>query len=177
MKESFKKIWTDSVWSKVISVIIIGIFSYTAVFIGKYFLSDCQKLALIESFEKILKIKISIIYIPAILIANWIFFWLFKKIFKKEKPQYNSKQQELMKFNEISVIEMGLLFRWDVSFYNGNPLIVNFTMYCTKHEVPLRFMYDRCQMSGCVNSRQQLDKNGVMNIAESAVIERWKELK
>lgn len=177
MKESFKKIWTDPVWSKIISVGIIGIFSYTVVLIGKYFLSDCQKLALIESFEKIINIKISIIYVLAILVANWIFFWLLKKI-KKKKPLYNKKQLKLMEYNNMAQPETGLLFKWVVCFDKETPFIAELNAYCTKHgEIPVRLMEGTCIIPNCKNSRRAIMLHGFKNLIESELIHKWDKLK
>lgn len=178
MKESFKKIWTDPVWSKVISVGIIGIFSYIGFLFGKYFLSESQKIFLIESFEEVLKLKISVIYVIAIFIANWIFFWLFKKHFKRGKPLYNSKQLKFMEYNSLTQPELGLLFKWVVYFDNETPSVANLTGYCTKHgETPLRLIESRCTMPDCATARRPIDYNVVKNILESEMIHKWEKLK
>ena len=116
MKEFIEKIWNDSVWSKVISAAIIGMVGYIFFLIGKYYLNDRQELIVIEWFNKIYKINISIIYVPAILIAIWIIFWLFRKIFKKEKPLYNKKQLKLREFNQLTDPNTGILYKWGVYF-------------------------------------------------------------
>lgn len=178
MKEIIKKIWNDSVGSKVIAVGIVGIFSYIGFLIGKYLLSDSQELFFVEGFDKIYKINISIIYVPVILIAIWIIFWIFRKIFKKEKPLYNKKQLKLREFNQLTDPNTGILYKWGVYFDYETPFIADLTLYCTNHgEPPFRFMYNRCIMPDCINSNKTINMDVVKNGLVSAVINEWDKLK
>jgi hypothetical protein len=169
-----KKIWTDPVWSKVIAVGIVALITlgYTK------FLSVTEKVTFKESFDKTLEIKVTVVYVIAALIFYWIIAWLIKKIFKKEKGYYNAKQQKLRKFNKITDLNKGILFKWGVFFDYDTPFISDLTAFCTKHaETPIRFMGDSCPIQGCVNSRQRIDKFAVKNFIESDLIDRWEKIK
>ena len=169
-----KKIWTDPVWSKVIAVGIVALITlgYTK------FLSVSEEVTFKEAFDKILEIKIAVLYVIIALIIYWIISWLFRKIFKKEKAYYTSKQEKLRTFNKTTDPKTGILFKWGVYFDYDTPFIADLTAFCTKHgETPIRFMGDSCPMQGCENSRQRIDKYAVKNFIESDLIDRWGKIK
>lgn len=169
-----KKIWKDPVWSKVIAVGIIGLISLGYA----KFLSAIDNVTFKEALDKILEIKISIVYVLAILIIYWILAWLFKQIFKKEKSIYNAKQQKLREFNKTTDTETGILFKWGVFFNHETPFISDLTAYCTKHgETPIRFIGIHCSIQGCENSRKIIDKYVVKNLIESELIDKWEKIK
>jgi hypothetical protein len=169
-----KKIWTDPVWSKVISVGIIGLLTlgYTK------FLSVTEKVTFKEAFNKILEIKIEVIYVFLALVAYWLLKFAYRKIFKKEKAYYSSKQQKLRSFNKTTDPNTGILFKWGVFFDYDTPFISDLTAFCTKHgDTPIRFIGDSCSIQGCENSRQRIDKYAVKNLIESDLIDRWEKIK
>lgn len=171
MKEFIKKIWNDSVWSDVISSCIYALI----VIIITKLLNDYNIIDITKVYERIP--KISAIYIIIVPVSGWVLFRLYKKIFKKEKAQYNPKQLKLMEFNEVSYANIGLTYRWSVRFDNEKPIIADFTSYCTKHGIlPIRFMHNRCPVRDCEYSFQAPDINQAANVIESAVIDYWKNL-
>lgn len=169
-----KKIWTDPVWSKVISVGIIALLTigYTK------FLSVTEKVTFQEAFSKILEIKIAVVYVFLALVVYWLLKLLFKKIFKKEKSHYSTKQQKLRSFNKTSDPSTGILFRWGVYFDYNTPFIADLTAFCTKHgETPIRFIHNRCPFNDCTNSHNRIDEHVVKNFIESDLIDRWEKIK
>ena len=60
----FKKIWSDPVWSKVISVGIIGVISLIYAFIK----SKSDNITISEVYEGMLQLKIKVIYVLAALL-------------------------------------------------------------------------------------------------------------
>lgn len=169
-----KKIWIDPVWSKVISVGIIGLLTlgYTK------FLSVTEKVSFREAFNKILEIKIEFIYVFLALVAYWVLKFTYRKIFKKGKAFYSSKQQKLRLFNKTTDPNTGILFKWGVFFDYDTPFISDLTAFCIKHgDTPIRFMGESCSIQGCENSRQRIDKYAVKNLIESELIDRWEKIK
>lgn len=169
-----KKIWTDPVWSKVISVGILAVitFSYTK------FLSVSENVTIKEAFHKILEIKVSVLIVVVAIIIYWITFWTYKKIFPKNSNIYTKKQQELRKHDKSIDSEAGLIFKWTVFFDYQTPFIADLTIFCTKHgQPPIRFTGERCSLRGCENSRQPINKYALKNLIESDLIDKWDKLK
>ncbi len=169
-----KKIWTDPVWSKVISVGIIGLLTlgYTK------FLSVTENVTFKEAFEKILEIKIEVVYVFLAPVTYWILKYFYRKIFKKEKAYYSIKQQKLRSFNKTIDPSTGILFRWGVYFDYDTPFISDLTAFCTKHgETPIRFISNRCPFNDCTNSHNRIDEYAVKNFIESDLIDRWEKIK
>jgi hypothetical protein len=168
-----KKIWADPVWSKVISVGIIGLISvaYTK------FISVTENISYNEAVKKIIEIKISVFYVLIAILIYLILNWLVKKLLKKEKGIYTLKQEQLRIYNKTTDVKTGILFKWCVSFDNETPFITELTPFCTKHgETPIRFLGECCPMEGCKNSRG-IDKYVVKNLIESDLIDRWEKIK
>ena len=169
-----KKIWTDPVWSKVISVGIIGLLtlSYTK------FISVTEKLTYKEAFNKILEIKVEVVYVGLVVLIYWLIKSFSKKIFKKEKSFYSSKQQNLRSHNKLTDPHTGILFRWGVYFDYNTPFIADLTAFCTKHgPTPIRFIHNRCPYKDCTNSHKAIDDYAVKNFIESDLINKWENLK
>ena len=169
-----KKIWTDPVWSKVISVGIVALITlgYTK------FLSVSEGVTFKEAFDKNLEVKISAFYVLVGILIYWIASWSFKKIFRKSNSIYTKQQQKLREFNKSADTQAGLLFKWDVFFDYQTPFIADLTVFCTKHgQTPIRFMGDRCSVPGCDNYRQQINTYALKNLIESDLIDRWEKLK
>lgn len=173
---SLKKIWTDPVWSKVISAGILGLI---ALFYTR-FLSVSENITFKEAFERTLKYKISVAYVIFSVIGYWILVSVGKKLFKNKKDNsfYSKKQQTVRSFNKTLDQTTGILFRWGVYFNYDTPFIADLTAFCTKHgETPLRFVHHRCPVYGCQNSFKQLDEHAVKNIIESELINKWESIK
>lgn len=169
-----KKIWTDPVWSKVISVGIVALITlgYTK------FLSASEGVTFKEAFDKIIEVKIRAIYVIIGILIYWIVSWLFKKIFSKSNSSYTKQQRKLREHNKYEDPKAGLLYKWNVYFDYQTPFIEGLTVFCTKHgQTPIRFMGDRCPFAGCENSRQQINTYALKNLIESDLIDRWEKLK
>lgn len=169
-----KKIWNDPVLSKVIAVGIVGLISL----IYAKFISATENLTFEDAFNKVLALKIGVIYVLASLVSYWILSWIYKKLFKKTDSYYNDKQKKLREFNNTLDQNTGILFRWGVYFNYETPFIADLTPFCTKHGgTPLRFINSRCPVQGCENERQTIDNYIVKNIIESELIDRWDNMK
>ncbi len=168
-----KKIWQDPVWSKIISVGILGIASLGYA----KFLSITEKLTFKEAFNKMLEIKIPIILVMTIIGMYWIIIWIFKKSFKKSNNYYTKKQEKFREFNRILDPRTGILFRWVVYFNGETPFIDDLTAFCTKHEgAPIRFMSSCCPIRDCPNSKQEINEYVAKNMIESDLIDKWDKI-
>ncbi|MCY1660332.1 hypothetical protein [Chryseobacterium sp. SL1] len=160
--------------SKVIAVGIVAIItlSYTK------FLSISEKVTFKEAFDKILEIKIPIFYVLVGVIVYWIVSVIVRKIFKKNSSIYTKKQRKLREFNTTQNNGDGLLYKWNVFFNHQTPFIADLTIFCTKHgQTPIRFIGNKCSVSGCQNSQQEIDMYKLKNLIESTLIEEWEKLK
>src|SRR5690554_720343 len=125
-----KKIWKDSVGSKIIATGIIGVIT----FLYLKFESYSENITLTESYNKIVSFKVSLFYVFVFFSLFLIMTSLIRKLIKSRKGRYNKKQKELIKFNKTQDPETGLLFKWIVYFkQNGTPFITDLTAFCTKH--------------------------------------------
>jgi len=167
----FKKIWTDPVWSKVISVGIIGIISLAYALIK----SHSDNITVSQVYESLLQLKVKVIYLLGILL----FFYIVKKLTKKKsKSYYTPKQQKLREFNKLRDPNTGIMFRWVVYFDYEKPFISDLEAFCTKHEgAPMRFVRNCCPIYNCENSRQSIDFHMVTNHIESILIDEWDKIK
>ena len=172
-KKNVKNIWKDPVWSKVISVGILGLITVIYAKIE----SIIGKITYKDAFLKAIQLKIPIFYILIFIIIYWIFLWLKSKFKKKNEDSdfYTKKQKDFVKNNKTVDNEHGLLYKWDVFFnYNNTPFILNLTIFCTEHgDTPLKFIGRRCSVSNCKNYVHEVDLNKVKNIIESDLINRW----
>jgi hypothetical protein len=162
-----KKIWTDPVWSKVISVGIIGVISLIYALIK----SHTDDITVRQVYEGLLLLKVKVIYVIGVIVL----FYVVKRLTrKKSESYYNTKQQKLRTFNKLTDPNSGIMFRWGVYFDYDKPFISDLEAFCTKHEgAPMRFVRSYCPVNGCQNSRQGIDFNLVKNHIESILINEW----
>ena len=166
----FKKVWTDPVWSKVISAAIIGL----ATFIYAIVKSRIDNVSIGEVYEGFLQLKVRIIYV----IGGLILFLILKSLTKKKsKSYYSNKQQKLREFNKTTDQDTGIMFRWGVYFDYDKPFISDLEAYCTKHEgSPIRFVGNSCPLNNCENHRQNINLHFVKNHIESVLIDNWDKI-
>jgi hypothetical protein len=168
-----KKIWNDPVWSKVISVGILGLISLGYI----KFVSVTEKISFKESLQQLFELKIPLVYVLVAIVL----FLILKRLFRKKKTSntnsYTNKQDQLRTFNKIIDPPTGIQFKWEVWFDGNTPFISKLTAFCTKHQPPLRFVNDSCPIPDCENSRQRIDRQVVKNLIESDLIDRWEKIK
>jgi len=166
----FRKIWTDPVWSKVISVAIIGLATYAYAFVK----SKTENISVGEVYENFLQLKVKVVYV----IVGVILFQIFNRLTKKKSTSYySSKQRKLREFNKTTDVDTGIMFRWAVYFDFDKPFISDLEAFCTKHEgSPIRFVGNSCPINNCENHRHSIDFHFVKNHIESALIDNWDKL-
>lgn len=167
-----KKFWNDPVWSKVIAVGIVALITL----ISTKLYSVSKGISFKEAIDKILEIKIAVVYVIFALIVYWIFSRIFRKVFIKEKTYLNIKQEKFKTFNRMTDPSTGILLKWGVYFDDDSPFIDDLTAFCTKHgNPPIRFINECCPMQGCENSFQRIDEYTIKNYIESDLIDRWEK--
>lgn len=165
-----KKIWNDSVGSKVIAVGILGIISLVYAKI----ISATEGITFSQAYQSIFEIKVRLIFVVGAIIL----FLILRRVFKKKESYYSSKQKKLRELNNSKDPNTDILFRWGVYFDHDTPFISDLNAFCTKHEgAPIRFVNKRCSIHGCENSRKQIDFHMVKNLIESDLIDRWEKMK
>ena len=103
-------------------------------------------------------------------------YFIGKKILFKKKNHYTKKQNQLRKINKQHFTNEEVLARWTVLFDNDTPVIDDLTLFCTKHGNALRFLNNKCTVSGCSNNSGSLEYDKIENLIESMLIHKWDEL-
>lgn len=170
-----KKIWKDSVGSKVIAWLIIGILTFIGVKVKSYY----DEKSFSETLNLLMDYQVKLIHIIIALVSILFLRWIYKLIFKKEKNYYSKKQRQLKEFNTMTDTQQGIRNEWTVWFgSNGKPFISDLEFFCTEHgDAPLRFYGNNCSMNGCKNSRLNINEHALKNYIESLVINEWNKIK
>lgn len=125
-----------------------------------------------EAWSAIYNTTISIVYfIGSILLVVFL-----SKVRRKKKitPTPISKSEQIRKFNKITYDDFKILVRWRVVMGAGGiPYVDDIELFCTHHDPPLRFMYGKCIVEGCNNSKKSIDDELVENDIESRVRHEW----
>jgi len=93
IKKHLNTIWKDPVWSKVISVGIVGLISFAYIKVESIRANKPIK----EIFEELLKKELPLKYILIIALIGLVAYFLFSKFNKKEKIKYNEEHKALDK--------------------------------------------------------------------------------
>lgn len=170
-----KKIWKDSVWSKVFAWIIISVLTFIGVMIKSHY----DENSFTETFNFLLNYQVKLIYVVLAIVAFLLSRWLYKLIFKKEKGYYSKSQEQLRKSNNMTDTQQGVRHEWTVHFRSdGKPFITDLEFYCTEHgDVPEKFYGLNCSRKGCKNSLLMVDTHKVKNRIESVLINDWNKIK
>lgn len=175
-----KKIWNDSVGSKVIASIIIGALSFVVIKIK----SSVDEKTFEETFSLLINYQVKLIYLVLGFILFLVIRSLYRFFFRKKKDEQREGGQSLAEKKITSInnlIDSKQGIRNEFTVYigdNGKPFITDLEFYCTKHEnVPLRFYGNNCPISRCENSFLNLDEYKVKNHIESILIDKWNKIK
>ena len=172
----FEKIWKDSVWSKVISVIIVAILGLIYAKITSIYDNETFK----NSILKVLHFKIELLYIFIVVVTFWILIWLIKMIFSSKKGinvnDYNKKK--LYNVNKIIDKNAGVIIKWKVHFDNHEqPFVSDVNCFCTLHgNVPMKFIWNKCPNQDCKNFDKEINEYALINMAESIVLDEWDKI-
>ena len=166
----FKKIWNDSVGSKLISTAIIGVFAFIGVFVKSYY----DEKSFTETINLIINYKVKLIIILLIFFGLFLFYWIFKRNFSF----LNLGKIKLKTFNSITDKNTGIRYEWSIFFdLNGKPFIDDLEFFCVEHEeLPLRLFGTSCQDDNCKNSKIELDFYKTKNYLESLVMNEWRKI-
>lgn len=172
----FEKIWKDPVWSKVISVIIIGIAGLIYAKINSIYENETFK----DSILNLLSHKIELKYLLIFIIIFLILQFSFKKIFVANKniDRNDIKREKLKSVNKIIDKDAGLMIKWNVHFStSGKPFVSEVKCFCILHgSMPIKFLWNKCPSNNCKNSEQEINEYYIENFAESIVLDEWDKI-
>ena len=169
----FKKIWTDPVWSKVISAGIIAAF----VFLYALIRSLIDGLSFNLLFQETLNIKIPLVYVVGSFIIYLMALGVIAKVKGSLRKTKVTPEDILKKNNKWHDINHGILFKWRVFItFKGEPAVADLTPFCTKHEPPIRYTGNSCPVPSCENHSQYIDIRLVQNFLESKLINQFDKL-
>lgn len=171
----FEKIWKDPVWSKVISVIIIGIAGLIYAKVRSIYENETFK----DSVLNLLSFKVELKYLLLFVIIFWILKWIIKRVFypTKKIDINNIKREKLRSVNKIIDRKEGIMIKWNVHFNSsGKPFVSDLNCFCILHgDLPIKFMWNKCPNGNCKNSKE-FNEYAFENIAESIVLDEWDKI-
>lgn len=165
-----KKIWSDPVWSKVISVGIIGGFTLLYAIIKSFI----DNVGFYVVLNQLINISVPLKY----LLILPIIYFIIKYYKNNKKSIYSPKQNKLRENNNDFDSDSELLYKWNVHFdYNNKPFITDLEVFCKKHgDTPMRIYSNKCMFKDCPNSKIAIDEFKLKNIIESDLIHKWDKM-
>lgn len=171
-----KNLWKDSVWSKVISAIIITI----GAFLISLIYSLVTDLSVKESFLYIWNIKT--LLGPSILIVILLF--LFSSIIRNLGRQQTTKSERNedifhKKYNKIIDSENKVTYRFNayINSYNKFPFISELRVYCNNHQPEsLMDKYQGCNRNGCIHYNKGYNESAIVKEIETYLLNEWEKI-
>lgn len=165
-----KKIWNDPVWSKVISVGIIGLISFVYLTIK----SKVDGISLQESLQNLIELKVRLLYVVVVVLI----YIIGKSVLARKKGFFTRKQERLRRYDRNEDIQRRILYRWTVWFDDDRPFISDLEVFCTRHDgAPIRFVNGHCPVNDCDNNHINMDYHLTKNHIESILIDQWDKIK
>jgi len=162
IKEKFSMIWKDSVWSKIISVVVIGIFTLVK--------SYLDGITLLDSLIAILTFNIKLYYI--------LIFIFIIVVIRSIVMHFDGKKKLMRKFNSKVLPTRKIKMKWKIIFdEDDNPLVDNLILFCINHPIPLKLLDNSCTIPSCSNHTLGANYDKFQNTLESEVIDRWEQIK
>ena len=173
----FKKIWSDAVWSKVISAVIIAIGG----FIISLIYSLTTKLTLEQSIKYFWHYKVELGPIISIFFIIILITSIIQKILKKspsKREKLESKfHQKFRKFDDSSV-PVRYRFNAYISSYTNFPFISELRVYCNAHNgrESLMSQYNGCPDRKCVNHGKAYSEIDLKTQIETDLLREWENM-
>ena len=169
-----KKVWGDSVWSKVIANGISYVLGSILVFIGFWIKSKYDNVSVWQNlntaYEYPIKLGWILIGFASLLFLKLIYI-LSKNIFKKTSlPKLSEteiNQNQLRQFTKYIDDKLSIIFRWRVWFDKNTPYATDIIYYCNRHSTPLKFGRNGCIDNDCENNDLVMNKNTTKLAIES----------
>ncbi len=173
----FKKIWSDPVWSKVISAIIIAIGG----FIISVIYSVITELTLEQSIKYLWNYKIELGPTISIVFMVLFIFAIIQKFVKKnpsKREKLETKFHEKFRKFEDSLEPITYRFNAYISNYTNFPFISELRVYCTAHDGRERLMntYDGCPDRNCINHKKTYSERLLINDIETNLLKIWENM-
>jgi hypothetical protein len=159
----------DPVWSKVIAFLIISLLTVLYGFIK----SRVEGIALTVAFNELFAIKIRVVYVVLALII----YLIVKPLFSRKGKSLTKQQKEFIKSYYSLHNANGIRFKFNVYFEDDIPFVKDLTLYCTKHEIPVRFLDNSCPQHDCQNHGIMPSQDYNVNYIESILCAAWDKIK
>jgi hypothetical protein len=172
-----KKVWSDPVWSKVISAVILAVggFIITVIY------SATTKLPLEQSIKYLWQYKIelgtTIVGIILILLVLAIIQKIAEKSPTKSEKMASKFHQKYKKFDEPT-LPITYRFNAYISTLTNFPFISELRVYCTNHNgrESLMTSYNGCPDQNCTNHRQTFSESLLKSQIETDLLKEWENM-
>lgn len=173
----FKKIWSDPVWSKVISVVITAIGG----FIISIIYSLTTELTLEQSIKYLWHYKVELGPIISIFFIVILITSIIQKILKKSPSKREKLESEFhRKFRKIDDSGVPVRYRFNayISSYTKFPFISDLRVYCSAHDgrESLMSQYNGCPDRECVNHGRKYSEIDLKNQIETNLLKEWENM-
>jgi hypothetical protein len=169
-----KKIWSDSVWSKVISAVILAVGGFIIIVIY----SAITKLSLEQSIEYLWQYKIelgpTIIGIILILLVLAIIKKIAEISPSKRDKMASKFHQKYKKFDE-HILPITYRFNAYIKSLTNFPFISELLVYCTDHNgiESLMTSYNGCPDRNSTNHRKTFSESLLKSQIETDLLKQW----
>jgi hypothetical protein len=180
-----KKIWNDSVGSKVIAFVIIGVGGFIVTLVYSLLTPKTVKESLKDIWEYSTTFEFRLVYVVGVLGLLWILIGVVSKLNKEYKipviviDKEKERRKEFCDSNNKKTDDDNkLLFRFRTSISPSNklPYITSLKGYCVRHNPPLEVNVRGCVVIGCENHNAIIDFSDIKRIVESHLVQEWEEL-
>ena len=173
----FKKIWSDPVWSKVISAIIIAVGS----FLISIIYSVSTKLTLKQSFTFLWDYQIKLGPTIIVIIFGLLILALIQNITQKGPSKIEKLESKFhQKFRKIDDSADSITYRFNayISSYTNFPFISELRVYCTAHNDGEKLMsfYSGCPDPNCSKHRISFDQKFLKTQIETNLLREWENM-
>ena len=169
-----KKVWGDSVWSKVIANGISYVLGGILLFIGFWIKSKYDNVSVWQNLNTAYEYPIKSGWVAIGFLSILVLRLIYSIVKNKNKKQPATKlsktqanKDELRQFTKYNDDKLDIVFRWRVWFDNNTPHATDITYYCNKHPTPLKFGGQGCIDSDCKNSKITMNGNNTKLAIES----------
>ena len=170
----FKKIWSDPVWSKVISAIIIAVGS----FLISIIYSVSTELTLKQSSTFLWNYQIKLGPTIIVIILGLLILALIQNITQKSPSKIEKLKSKFhQKFRKIDDSADPITYRFNayISSYTNFPFISELRVYCTAHNDGEKLMssHSGCPIPNCSKHRMSFDQNSLKTQIETSLLKEW----
>ncbi len=155
------------IYSSVIAAIIFAILSTIYVWIQ----SMIVKVSFASAWEIFLNTKVSLFQVLIIAFSIYV---VIQFILKSKKKRWKRKLQRAAGWlDEPNHVK----YLWDVNLERGNLYIDNIRIYCTNHQIDMKYDVSRCPDNTCINGSRHVNIRAAKVKAKSIFEHQLNQLK